>query len=147
MNQKTFQQQFWDKIQKTSSCWLWTGCLNSKGYGNLTLKKKNVKAHRLSWKIHHKKIPKNKHVLHKCDVRNCVNPKHLFIGTNYDNVKDCIKKDRNTKGEKTKQSHLTAKDIKNIRKKYIPYQHSSLKLAKEYNVYPCTILNIVKRKT
>lgn len=51
-------------------------------------------AHRVSWIIFRGKIPKGKHVLHKCDTPLCVNPKHLFIGTALDNIRDCFNKGR-----------------------------------------------------
>lgn len=96
--------RFMDKvfIDLNSGCWLWTTYTTSKGYGAFYLKGKNRRAHRASWEIHNGNIPSGFSVLHKCDIPSCVNPKHLFLGTNQDNVDDKVKKGRQShaKGEK-----------------------------------------------
>lgn len=85
--------KFWKKVNKTETCWLWEGCLKADGYGWLMRGKSiNWTAHRYSWFIHNGEIPNNLHVLHKCDVRNCVNPNHLFLGTHQDNMLDMVQK-------------------------------------------------------
>ena len=85
-----------------SGCWVWMGALSGKGYGKLMLKEHRLEsAHRLSWLLHRGPIPDGLHVLHRCDVRTCVNPDHLFLGTNLDNIRDRIAKGRKG-GRKTK---------------------------------------------
>lgn len=74
-------------------CWLWKGAL-SKGYGLIKADQKYRYAHRLSWQLANGDIPDGLCVLHRCDVRNCVNPNHLFLGTRGDNVYDMIDKGR-----------------------------------------------------
>ena len=90
------KSRFWRKIQKTTGCWLWTAAKNKKGYGIFGLGKQTDKAHRIAWRLIVGPIPAGLFVLHKCDVPNCVNPAHLFLGTNLDNVKDMIAKGRNS---------------------------------------------------
>ncbi len=80
-----------------SGCWIWTGSLTARGYGYLGNKKNGQPqtAHRHSWKLHCGPIPTGKHVLHKCDVRCCVNPDHLYVGTHKDNMRDRDMRGRN----------------------------------------------------
>lgn len=75
---------FLKNIYKTSHCWFYIGLLNNRGYGKVG----NSTAHRLSYKLHIGRIPNGRFICHKCDVPNCVNPKHLFLGTHSDNMKD-----------------------------------------------------------
>lgn len=79
-----------------NGCWLWTGAIGGRGYGVVREGKlpKATSAHSRSWKRHCGPIPSGAVLCHKCDVRNCVNPDHLFLGTQLDNVKDCIAKGR-----------------------------------------------------
>src|SRR5437016_5817926 len=69
-----------------SVCWLWTWRLNHDGYGLTYRGSDTVGAHRLSWEIHRVEIPKGMSVLHRCDVRNCVNPEHLRLGMQRENM-------------------------------------------------------------
>jgi hypothetical protein len=81
------------------ACWLWQGT-KARGYGALTIKGEKVLAHRLAWEIHRGPIPPGQWVLHRCDVRACVNPAHLFLGTCADNVHDMVRKGRGSKPPK-----------------------------------------------
>jgi len=79
---------------KTASCWLWTGTADRRGYGHLTINGKQYLAHRIMWEETNGPVPIGVNVLHRCDVSACVNPAHLFLGTQGDNVRDMIHKGR-----------------------------------------------------
>lgn len=76
-----------------SGCWLWIGGISNTGYGMIGINGKRTKAaHRISWEIYRGHIPPDLWVLHKCDVRCCVNPDHLYLGTAKNNVHDLMKR-------------------------------------------------------
>lgn len=91
-------ERFWAKVRKgqtRAECWEWTACLNEAGYGIFgTQNKKIDRAHRISYRFYIGQIPEGMFVCHTCDNRKCVNPKHLFLGKNIDNVNDMIRKGR-----------------------------------------------------
>ncbi len=78
--------------EPNTGCWLWAGAVNNKGYGMLQYGGES-KAHRVFYKLYNT-LPEGAHVLHHCDVRSCVNPDHLYAGTNQDNVNDRTKRNR-----------------------------------------------------
>lgn len=128
-----------------SGCWLWTGAKARGDYGVINKDNKLVRAHRVSYMLFKGKIPDGLMVLHKCDIPDCVNPEHLFLGTAMDNTHDMIKKGRQSvmKGENHYKSILNRDDIKIIRN-----SHKKVKeLAEEYGVAPGTIYNVLQRKT
>ena len=94
---KTLRERFERNFipEPNSGCWLWLLSLCN-GYGRIydLQNKRGALAHRLSWEIHRGAIPSGLWVLHKCDVRSCVNPDHLFLGTGLDNMTDMIAKGR-----------------------------------------------------
>ena len=96
------EEQFWALVDKTepphprlgTPCWVWQGYLNGWGYGEAQFNKKRWRAHRLAWTLINGEIPDNRMACHKCDRPRCVNPDHIFIGTNADNIKDAFMKHR-----------------------------------------------------
>lgn len=77
-----------------SGCWIWERSSMASGYGDFRLGKKHHLAHRASYLAFNGPIPIGMHVMHSCDVRPCVNPQHLSVGTNLDNIQDSMKKGR-----------------------------------------------------
>ena len=140
-------------ILDENKCWEWKGAINylRGGYGVICNNKKTLKAHRVSYELHYEKSLGNLHCLHKCDNPSCVNPLHLFAGTNLDNVKDKINKGRcytgHQKGEYNGASKLKDKDVIEIRKLYNTKNYTTIKLGKMYGVNRSTISYIVNNKT
>ena len=115
------------------------------GYVLISWHGKVWKAHRLAWVGAHGPIPEGMHVLHKCDVRSCVNPDHLWLGTNDDNVADKLAKGRHgcLKGSECSWAALTESDVINI----LISPMSARSLARQYGVSSVAVDNIRKRKT
>jgi len=92
-----FEIRFWSKVNKDGpgGCWLWTAAKNSMGYGNILFEGKIRFSHRRSWEMaNNQKIPPKMVICHRCDVPACVNPEHLFVGTQSDNGLDASRKGR-----------------------------------------------------
>lgn len=81
-------------IVDDNGCWIWQDALNNKGYGSLAIAGRRMYAHRASYKAYFGEFDYSLFVCHRCDVTNCVNPKHLFLGTQKDNMQDMASKNR-----------------------------------------------------
>jgi hypothetical protein len=134
-----------------NKCWEWKGAIDAYGYGSFSLNKKTYKSHRLMYEIYYSKPLKDLHCLHKCDNPSCVNPLHLFAGTNYDNMRDKVIKGRcytgHQKGEHNGASKLKDNDVIQIRELYNIQNYTTIKLGKMYGVHRSTISYIVNNKT
>lgn len=155
-----------DIFQSPDVCWEWKGEKTKAGYGRCRLIRKDSKshdelAHRLSYRIHMgEDIPAKMCICHKCDNPACVNPTHLFLGTDKDNSDDKVKKNRQAQGENFREiikkviprgekhylAKFSANDIKDIcelRMLGLNFEE----IAYIFNVSFTTVFNIVKKKT
>jgi len=142
------EDRFWPKVQKTDTCWLWTGSRDLQGYGRIGTggrRSTPILTHRVSWVMHHGSIPEGMLVCHHCDNPSCVRPDHLFLGTNADNVQDMIAKKRHAHGEQAPWSKVTKAQVIEIRQRYASGIISQYSLAKEYDINHATISAIVRR--
>lgn len=104
---RSMRERFEEKVMPVteSGCWLWLASVwRRSGYGRIhygTGHGKSLRAHRVSYELYCGPIPSGLLVLHRCDVRSCVNPNHLFLGTHTDNVRDAVKKKRNYEVRRT----------------------------------------------
>lgn len=99
MRVKNRPEDIWKYVSKTEGCWLWTKAVSEQGYGKWVINRKTVVAHRYIWELTNGRIPDNLFVCHKCDVRSCVRPDHLFLGTHKDNMRDMREKGRAASGD------------------------------------------------
>jgi hypothetical protein len=95
-------ERFWEKVDRTGDCWLWTG--SGDRYGHVRLNGKIVQAHRVAWELTNGPIPEGLQCLHTCDRPLCVNPEHLWLGTRSDNMLDMVAKGRKGGGRKGRRA-------------------------------------------
>ena len=145
-------ERFWSKVNKDteSGCWEWTASCR-RGYGQFKFNDRNQGAHRVSWQIHNGEIPHHDSyhgmcVLHHCDNRKCVYPKHLFLGTDQDNSFDMVKKNRQAKGESQWKAKLTTEQVRIIRYWWSLGNMSKKRIAKFFGVTANHVSKIIQYK-
>jgi hypothetical protein len=143
-------QRFWAKVNKggPDDCWLWTGALSSDGYGRFNVGGRNLTASRLAYELTYGTLPSNIMACHKCDNPPCCNPNHLFPGSNSENQRDMVAKNRGNKahGEAQPKAKLTAAVVIEIRK-LRDQGYTQDRLSQIFGVGQTTISTIVQRKT
>ncbi len=129
--------RFEARFIRAPGCWLWHGAKDGRGYGALSLRGKATKAHRISYSEYIGPIPYDLKILHKCDIPNCVNPKHLFAGTSAQNTQDMCAKGRARGGnEKLNKAQVIAIRGDSRMGKII---------AREYKIHPSSV-SLIKNK-
>jgi DNA-binding transcriptional regulator YiaG len=144
MNEKhKLMKRFWLKTVKDpdTGCRNWTAALNSAGYGVIGIKKKVRYAHRIAWELLNGCVPAGLFVCHHCDNRKCVNPKHLFLGTNQENAQDMSRKGR------APFQKISLAQSKQIRQMYTNCNISQRKLARVFGVSKWLLQSILKGRS
>lgn len=143
----TSNLRFMSKVRFDGDCWIWTASKNYDGYGTFRTGNSIVKAHRFAFeqanatKIEHKKL-----ILHKCDTPSCVNPNHLFMGTQSDNMQDMATKNRGVFPNQIGSAHSRAKLNDSDVVQILSEKSSHINLAKKYGVSRSTISMIKSGK-
>lgn len=147
---KTVAERFHEKYAVADNgCWIWLTFKDRPGtYPHMEIEGKQVRAHRLSYELHHGPIPKGQCVCHRCDNPKCVNPEHLFLGTRADNMKDMFAKGRGR--AKPRELHPAAKldqqRVDMIRALHETGKFKKAALAKQFGVSRALISLIVAGK-
>ena len=149
--------RFWEKVNKTDSCWEWTGAKIPDGYGSIRFNGKPQGAHRVSWILNNGEVPNGLFVCHKCDNRLCVRPDHLFLATNRENILDAKSKGRLATGErnglrkhpesilrgsKHGRSRVNEEQVEEIRSMYA-LGKSQKEIGAKFGLYHSTVWSIV----
>jgi hypothetical protein len=137
------QERFWKYVERGEGCWSWMGSTNGIGYGMIydSERKRKLLAHRVSWEIHNGSIPDRRVILHRCDNPSCVNPAHLSLGTQAENMQDKVMKGRG------RNYFLLDEDVQYIRTSMAQGTHSASDLAQIFCVSPMTVYNVLQRRT
>ena len=143
--------RFLAKIKVADDCWLWTGAKLSPrrdqpiGYGYMVIQsapfRVAVLAHRVSWEIYFGPVPGDMNVLHTCDNPPCVNPAHLFLGSQKKNMEDCVVKGRKRHSEDAPRAGFSNEQVADIKER-LARGESVVSIASRYNKPHGTIWNI-----
>lgn len=147
-------------VEALGPCWVWTGGRFASGYGRFNTGNRTLLAHRFSWWLRFGTWP-DLLVLHQCDNKECVNPNHLFVGTNADNSADMVRKGRSLsggrnpahlhperclRGEQIHRARLTAEAVRDIRARHAAGE-SLVAIRRRFGVTKGAIYAVVHRRT
>lgn len=138
------RQDFWSRLDKSTSCWIWKGPVDKDGYGRTRYNGHQL-AHRAAYHLAFGPIPQGMCVCHHCDVRLCCNPDHLFLGTIADNNRDMAQKQRSTIGERNPSAKLNEEKVREIRR-MVGAGTSLAATARVFGVHKRTIRAVVRGK-
>lgn len=133
------------KVNPVNGCLEWIGAKTIHGYGKLTIDKKTVSAHRLSYQDFYNENIDGKVLMHTCDNRLCINPSHLVAGTIQDNTDDKVCKGRQLKGVRCHKARLNEEIVRDILSLHLTDVINSV-IARKYNIALSHVNNIVNRK-
>lgn len=142
-------ERFWQRVDKSGECWVWIGFVGNNGYGQFYNGGAIVRAHRFAWELTHGPIPDGLLVLHNCpdgDNPACVNPSHLWLGTNDENMADMVAKGRQAAGERHGRARLTKDIVIMIRNRYHIHSDSIDTIADAFGVSPTHVRSIIDRE-
>jgi hypothetical protein len=142
------EELFWSKVAITANpdkCWEWQACKTASGYGKLTYKRISYVAHRFAWFLTYGRLPE-KLLLHSCDNRPCVNPRHLREGTYKDNSDDMVSRHRHRTGESHSFAKLTEADLDRI-EALLKTDITQRQIARMHSVTESVITEIKKGRT
>jgi hypothetical protein len=143
--QENFSEYFWNRFDKTETCWLWKGRTKQpQCYGTIRIKGKDIYIHRLAYELTYGDISEGLVVRHTCDVKHCGNPAHLELGTQSDNVKDSVSRGRISRGVDRYNSKNSENDIITMRKRFWIDKVSYAQLARDYKLNESTVKEIVQ---
>lgn len=144
---KTVRERFLIYTKQGPGCWEWVGHKDPNGYGRLNIGGKPILAHRISYMLQYGDVPDEMDVLHKCDTPKCVNPEHLFLGTQADNVRDMHEKGRALKrGLKGTEHNLAKLDEAAVRAIRASTEPDG-KVAAAFGIARTTVSDIRKRRS
>lgn len=138
--------RFESKIEKTDGCWIWRGTVNNRwGYGQFAVNGVQYRAHRYSYNYFIGKIADGMSVCHSCDNKLCVNPGHLWLGTQKENIQDMCRKGRSLVGEKNPMAKIKKEDVLRIRQMYLEGCHQR-DIASFFGLNQSSVSQIILKK-
>ena len=157
---RPIEERFWERIEKIEGgCWLYGGAQYGNKYGLIgvtTNPVKNITAHRFSYILHKGEIARGQVICHTCDVRNCVNPDHMYAGTHEDNTRDIVERKRNvgrvgvrvvSRVGRLSNTHgraLSKQHRLDLLKEYADGKYTQMELARRYRISQATVSATVR---